>query len=638
MTSRGDGKYEAEIRWTTHGVAHIRAADWGGLGFGQGFAAAGDHLPTIADQVVKVRSERSRFYGPGPHDQHVASDFGYMALGVVDHAARLRDTQSPEVRDLIAGYVAGYNAWLAEPGARESLPTWCADAEWIRPIDELDLYAFLGDVALMASGRNLAGIIGRAEAPGADGPLPASPISALAGDAGASNGWALGRDVTASGHGIVVANPHCPWEGEARFWESHLTIPGHVDVYGVSLIGTPGVQMGFNEGLAWAHTFSAGHRFTLARLDLAASDPTRYRYGDDERAMSSTTYEVAVRGDGGGMSTVERTLWRSHHGPMVNLPLLGWGLEVGFTCRDANADNTAVFEQFLGMDRATSIDEFKKVFADVQGLPWVNTLAADRSGRTWYIDGSPTPNLTPEAQERFTARIHDDVVAALLYENKVALLDGSDPGDDWIDEPGARNPGLVPHHRLPQLERTDYVANANDSHWLTNPSEPLEGYSILHGYERTPRTLRTRQNLRVLERLASQRGVTTVTALEQMLDGAGLSAELLLDETVARCRAAGTVEHDGSKVDVGAAAEVLAGWDGKSDLDAVGAALWREVTGAFTVKQLCDCPELWATRFDPDDPVQTPSGLADLPATGADPIVAAVARAVVALDAAGVAL
>ncbi|HEY4377926.1 MAG TPA: penicillin acylase family protein, partial [Acidimicrobiales bacterium] len=152
------------------------------------------------------------------------------------------------------------------------------------------------------------------------------------------------------------------------------------------------------------------------------------------------------------------------------------------------------------------------------------------------------------------------------------------------------------------------------------------------------RTLRTRQNLRVLQRLAAQGDVTTATALERMLDGAGLSAELLLDETVARCRAAGTVEHDGSEVDVGAAAEVLAGWDGKSDLDAVGAALWREVTGAFSVNQLCDGPELWATPFDPDDPVQTPSGLADPPASGADPIVAAVARAVVALDAAGVAL
>src|SRR5690606_34221428 len=149
------------------------------------------------------------------------------------------------------------------------LPSWCADAEWIRPIDELDLWAYFVDVALMASGRNLAGIIGRAEAPGPDGPVAPSPMSALGGGGaseaspGASNGWAFGRDATASGHGIVMANPHFPWGGEARFWECHLKIAGQVDVYGAALLGVPGVQIGFNRDVAWAHTFSRGSRFTL---------------------------------------------------------------------------------------------------------------------------------------------------------------------------------------------------------------------------------------------------------------------------------------------------------------------------------------------------------------------------------------
>ena len=64
-------------------MAHITAADWGGLGFGQGYACARDHLPTIADQIVKVRSERSLHLGPGHEGQHLASDFGYLVLGVL---------------------------------------------------------------------------------------------------------------------------------------------------------------------------------------------------------------------------------------------------------------------------------------------------------------------------------------------------------------------------------------------------------------------------------------------------------------------------------------------------------------------------------------------------------------------------
>ena len=94
--------------------------------------------------------------------------------------------------------------------------------------------------------------------------------------AGASNGWGLGADRSTTGGGLLLANPHFPWEGELRFWENHLTIPGELNVYGVGLTGLPGVQIGFNDAVAWTHTVSAGHRFTLYRYDLDPTDPTTY--------------------------------------------------------------------------------------------------------------------------------------------------------------------------------------------------------------------------------------------------------------------------------------------------------------------------------------------------------------------------
>lgn len=636
---QGHGRYAADIRWTTHGVAHIRADTWASLGFGQGWACARDHLPTIADQIVKVRSERARYHGPGPEGAHVASDLGYLVLGVVERAEAFRAAQPPEVRDLIEGYVAGVNAWREEAEATDALPPWCAGAEWIRPLSDLDLYAYLGDIALMASGRNLVGIIGRAEAPGDDGPAPPSPLSALGGDpVGASNGWALGRDVTASGHGLVMANPHFPWSGEARFWECHLTLPGELDVYGVALLGTPGVQMGFNRDVAWSHTFSHGHRFTLAQLRLVPGRPTSYVHGDVEREMTPTTYSVTAADGDGGQTTVERTLWITHHGPMVNLPVMGWGTEVAFAYRDTNLDNAAVITQFLAMDRATSTANIERSFAEIQGLPWVNTLAADRSGRAWYTDASATPALSPEAQERFRRRVATDPVASLLFEKRVALLDGSDPGDDWIELAGARSPGLIPHDQLPQLERTDYVVNANDSHWLAHPDAPLEGYSVLHGFERVGQSLRTRQNLRTVARLAADGDQTVTSVLEAVMSNDSLSAELLRDDVVARLVAAGSVEVDGTTVDLVRAAEVLEAWDGRFELASVGAALWRESVTGFPEADLRQAGGLFAIPFDPDDPVATPATLAPAPGDGPDPVIDAVARAVVALETAGVAI
>lgn len=633
----GDGRYEAEIRRTTHGVAHVRAPDWGSLGFGQGFACARDHLPTIADQVAKVRGERSRFHGPGGSGDHLADDFGYRALDLLGRAPGLRDAQPPWVREMVDGYTAGYNAHLAEARSQGTLPGWCSGAGWIRPLSALDMYAYLADVALLGSGRNLVGLIGRAEAPGPDGPVPPSPARELGAAPGASNGWAFGGDATAGGHGLVVANPHFPWYGEARFWECHLTIPGTLDVYGVSLLGVPGVQIGFNRRLAWTHTFSRGHRFTVYALDLVDGEPTRYRHGDAIRDLEPTTYRVEVADGDGGTDTVERTLWSSHHGPVLNLPVLGWGPETAYAYRDANLDNTRVLELFLRTDLAGSVDELRDLYAEVDAMPWVNTLAADSTGRAWYIDASSTPNLAPDAQERFTARLGDDFIAALMYENRIALLDGSDPRDDWVEEPGARLPGLVPFPRLPQLERRDFVVNANDSHWLTNPAAPLEGYSVLHGLERTPRSLRTRQNLISAAALAATGAVTAESSLDVLLANRSLSADLLVDGVVERCRVVGRVQLGDRSVDLHAAAGVLAGWDRRCDLDSVGAALWRETMASLPPAAWLDAGPLFTSGFDPADPVATPAGSTPPPDDGGpDPVATAVAAALVALEAAGV--
>ena len=114
-----------------------------------------------------------------------------------------------------------------------------------------------------------------------------------------SNAWAIGSERSTDGGGMLLANPHFPWEGELRFWEVHLTVPGEVDIYGVQLSGLPGVGIGFTDTFGWSHTVSAGHRFTAYTLDLVEGSPTTYRYGDGTREMTSEEVEVEVLGDDG---------------------------------------------------------------------------------------------------------------------------------------------------------------------------------------------------------------------------------------------------------------------------------------------------------------------------------------------------
>mgnify|MGYP003556757983 FL=1 len=630
MQQTGDDTYEATLRRTTGGVAHIEGKTWGDVGFGQGLACAQDNLAIIADQLVKVRSSLAAHHGPGAADANVASDLGYLALDVLGRGRAMREAQPSHVREIITGYVAGYNQVAAEAQHSGGAAAWACNcdgspARWIEPVGEEVFYAYFADVAMMASGRNLVSLIGRAEAPGPEGPVPASPDSALGQTApGASNGWAVGGDVTASGHGMVLGNPHFPWYGEARFWECHLTLPGELDVYGVSLLGLPGVQIGFNRTLAWTHTFSGGSRFTLSRLELHPGEPTRYRFGDEVRDMTSAWYSVDVLAPDGSIEPVERTLWRTHHGPMVNLPLLGWGNEVGFAYRDANDTNTAVLEQFVAANRCADVAELRATYTRLDAMPWANTLAADTSGAAWYADASATPHLSSAAQARFTGRLSEDLVAALLYENRVALTDGSDPDDDWLDHPEAARPGLEPFDRHPQLLRRDILVNANDSHWLSHPDDPLEGYSVLCGLERTPLSLRTRQNLRLAQALTQRGGVDVTDLIAAVLDGASLSAELLKDEVVTVCRAEGRAE----------VADVLTAWGDTAGLNDPGTALWREIMATIGAADLRNAGTLFKVPFDPAAPLETPSGLA----TDHGALLRAVDAAVVALGCAGVVL
>src|SRR5690606_20898275 len=55
---------KAEIRTTSHGVPHVLADDYEGVGFGLGYAFAETDICEIASRWVTVNAQRSRYFGP----------------------------------------------------------------------------------------------------------------------------------------------------------------------------------------------------------------------------------------------------------------------------------------------------------------------------------------------------------------------------------------------------------------------------------------------------------------------------------------------------------------------------------------------------------------------------------------------
>src|SRR5262249_48015378 len=220
------------------------------------------------------------------------------------------------------------------------------------------------------------------------------------------------------------------------------------------------------------------------------------------------------------------------------------------------------------------------------------------------------------------------------------LLDGSDSRFEWSHESDPRGPGLVPFARSPRLERQDYVFNANDSAWVPHATARLTGYSAAFGPERTPRSLRKRMNARLTADTSPSgpAGADGKFSLDELaaaaFDNRGLASELLRAPLVERCTAHSQVTLDAVTVDLRPACRTLAAWDGRFDLDRRGAVLWREFITRFEPRDQFRAGPLFAEAFDPERPIDTPSGLAP-PRDGHDQILEALAQAARVLERAG---
>jgi len=607
-----EGGYSAVIRRASYGVPHITARSFASLGFGVGHVQAEDNICVIAEKVVTVSAERSRWFGgASPSDVNVRSDLFFRKAiddGVVE---RLLDgprdgvhSPSRDIRDQIRGFVAGYNHYLRRTGAARLSDPACRGKPWVRPLTELDIWRTTWASMIRAGSRALLdGIVAATPpavpAPALDAPGAAAVVAARDG-AGAgvgSNAYGLGSRATTGG-GMVLANPHFPWQGAERFYRMHLKVPGRYDVEGAALIGDPIIEIGHNRTLAWSHTVSTARRFVWHRLNLVPGDPTSYYVNGRPRKMTART--VTVSGD--GATTISRTLYDTHFGPVVVVPgTFEWTPTTAYAITDVNATNNRAFDGWLRMGQAKDVRELKAVLDRHQFLPWVNVIAADSRGEALYADHSVVPRVTH-------ALAADCIPASFqqLYATSgQAVLDGSRSACDLGAARDAAAPGILGPADLPIRFRDDYVTNSNDSHWLASPAAPLEGYPRILGSERTERSLRTRLGLDQIEqRLAGTdrlpgKGFTTGRLWQTMFGNRTYGAELVRDDLVALCRAQPTATaSNGATVDLAAACEVLARWDLRVDLDSRGAHLFTEFVLSGGIK--------FADTFDVADPVHTP--------------------------------
>jgi acyl-homoserine-lactone acylase len=634
------GGLSATIRTTSHGVPHILASNFAGLGYGYGYAAARENICVLADTYVTANAERSRWFGPdgtysqggnGASQTNLNSDFFFQRVKDTGVIQRLLDLEPPrgprpEIKEAVRGYVAGYNRWLRDTGVENITDPRCDGEPWVRPITEMDAYQRFYQLGLLASQGVAIDGIGGAQPPAGAGPELPDPgeVDQMIGELGerlplggiGSNAYGLGRDATENGRGMVLGNPHFPWDGSERFFESQLTIPGKVNVSGGSLFGVPVINIGHTDHLAWSHTVSTAFRFTPFELKLVPGSPTTYLYDGAPREMKRDVVTVTVRGSDGSLEERTRTLYSTHHGPVLTsvlgLPLFPWTPATAWAMGDANAGNFRYLNHFFETNMAQSVGELREILERNQGVPWVNTIAADSNGDALYADISVVPHVTNEK-----AAVCNTALGRATFEALgLPVLDGSLSACEWGTDPDAVEPGIFGPGNLPKLFRNDYVTNSNDSYWLSNPAEPLEGFDRIIGDERTERSLRTRSGLVMVEqRLTGTDGrpgdrYTLRQLQDTVFDNRQYAGELWRDELAAFCEASPTMAGSNGPVDVSEACPVLRAWDLKDDLSSRGALLFRRFASrALGAVPVAGTPGLYTTQFDANDAVHTPYGL-----------------------------
>jgi len=645
-----------EVRFTPYGVAHVKADDFQGAGYGYGWAFARDNLCLAVDHAVTLAGERSKYLGAdksyfdlfaniegGTNVTNEESDTFYRAYLTPKSVAAAKAYASPEARALVRGFARGFNAHIDEAALAGET---CRSGPGFRRLTEDDVWRRAVHIPFLETSNHMLKEIVNARPPGSGGskPFKAAEIQAPVRDdvSAGSNAAAFGRDMTTNGRGVSFSNPHFPWVGPERLYAVHLTVPGRLDVFGGALYGLPVPMLGFNKTFGWSITYTTDYHATVYELDLDPKSPTRYRIGDRYEAMTPIDVAVPVKA-GENAPPLKHVLWRTRYGYVLVTPYLPWTREKAYALADPELDNVRMVDQFLDVSRSADVREAKAALDKHMAFPWSNLTAADSTGEVLYANIS----LTPDISNAQLMRCRADINRTYLPINAIApVLKGSDPTCAWRDEPSAVQPGTIPPSARPSTFRSDFAFNSNDSYWLPTFTTKgvLEGYANVIGNERTMRGERTRMG--ALLALGRQSGSDGLGApgidpgkWEALFcRSRNLMAELLLDDLLADCRREPIVNlaAQGGVVDLTHACETLGRWDRTDRLDARGSTLFAQF-----IRNLERLPETgmkladryWATPFDPKDPIHTPRGLKVTPETRA-----ALAKAVIMLQASGVAL
>ena len=217
-----------------------------------------------------------------------------------------------------------------------------------------------------------------------------------------SNGIAIAPQRSASGHALLLINPHTSFYFRP---EVHMVSEQGLNAYGAVTWGQFFVYQGFNQRAGWMHT-SGGGDVIDEYLETVFEKQGRllYRYGRGQRAMRAVPVTLPYK-TAGGMASKTVTVYFTHHGPVVRAAGGKW------VAVKLMEEPLKALTQSFARTRATSYAAFYKSM-QLRTNSSNNTVYADADGNIAYFHG----NFVPRRDPRF---------------DWAHPVDGSNPATEW---------------------------------------------------------------------------------------------------------------------------------------------------------------------------------------------------------------
>jgi len=549
---------QVQIQRTQFGVPHIEGETLAAAAFGFGYCQAEDHLLNIMRGILSVRGELSAAVGPGEANKNVETDFYNRQFRVHARAVASYHTLDADYRDMLAGFAAGLNYFVARH--RAEVP------DWIPEVTAHDIAAY-GVAGVMRFAFNRGNILKDfLQAQGVKTTMfDHEPDESLLG----SNMWAFAPSRSQSGHAMLMGNPHQPWAPVSTYYEAHLIVPGRMNFYGSTFIGRPILTSGWNEFLGWSHTVNLPDLEEIYEVDLDPDRADHYLFDNGSVPLTREEVTIRVRADA-GVENRTRTYWHSPLGPVIHRTATK-----AFILRNAAYENFRPYEQWLKMCQTRNFAEFRQAVA-MNTLPMFNICYADREGNIYFIWNGTVPALPHPAHRNESVPAHKtaDIWTRIHSTDELPQL---------VNPPGG------------------YVQNCNSPPYLTNLFAPLDPTRYPAYFGPNDLSLRTQHSLQLIhnDRKLSLDEVITLKHSPAMLLADRVKGDLI-----------SALKEASPSAEVAAGIRILEDWDNTVAADSRGGTLFECWWDHYFSKKR-NATDNFAVSWSASDPTNSPRGLAD---------------------------